>query len=407
MLNDIQHLILRPNYLNVLKGFKDKPLIKVLIGMRRVGKSSILKIFIRDLLNESIPKSNIIYINKESLEFDSIQNYKDLYLYIVEKLRAIQTKKYVIIDEIQEIDQWEKAVNSLLAEKIADIYITGSNAKIMSNELSTLLSGRYVEIPVYPLTFKEFLDFRNDYSNVENEFLIYTRFGGLPGIHNLSFEDEYVFSYLNSIINTIVYKDIVVRNNIRETRILDNIIRYLFDNIGNITTSKKIANYFKSQRIKISVDTVINYFKYIESAMLIHRVERYDIKGKKYLEFYDKIYLNDIGLRNGLIGYKEKDISFLLENIVYNELRAKGYKISAGVFDNIEIDFIAEKQKEKKYIQVCYLLKDEDTILREFGNLEKIKDNYEKIVISMDKFFPQERNGIKHIYLLDFLLDRY
>lgn len=400
---DTSSFIIRDKYLEKILKFTDKPLIKVLIGMRRVGKSVILKLFIEKLINDGVATSNIVYINKESLEFEDIKNYKDLYLYVNNFLCNKKGKKYIIIDEIQEIVEWEKAISSFYFESIGDILISGSNAKLLSSELATLLSGRYVEIKVYPLTFKEFLQFKKNKSDIENEFKYFLKYGCLPGIHFLSFEDEVIYTYLNSILNTIIYKDIIIRNSIRDPAMLDRIVKYLFDNIGNVATAKKIADYFKSQSVKVSVDTILNYISYIQACILINRVPKYNIKGKNYLEFYEKIYLNDIGLRHGLIGYYEKDINRVLENIVFSELCARDYKVSIGVLDRFEIDFIAEKQNEKKYIQVCYNLGSDDTVEREFGNLEKIRDNYEKIVISMDKFFPEERNGVKHIYLLDFL----
>ena len=403
MENNKIKLIPREYYSNLLKKFMDRSIIKVLIGMRRSGKSSIMKLIINDLIKQNIPTDNIVYINKESLEFEEINTYKDLYNYVAKKLKTKTGSKYIFIDEVQEIAEWEKAVISFYSENIGDIIISGSNSRLLSSELSTLLSGRYVELPVYPLTFKEFLKFRGDNLNIDEEFNNYLKYGGLPGIHQLIFEEEIIFNYLNSILNTILYKDILIKYKIRDAALFDKVITYLFDNIGNITTAKKIADFFKSQNIKVSVDTILNYFRYIESTFIIDRIPRFDIKGKKLLEFYDKIFLNDIGLRNGLIGYKEKDINQILENIVYHHLKAMGYKVYIGKLNGFEIDFVVQKQNETKYIQVAYLLTDEKTVKREFGNLEKIKDNYEKIVISLDKFFPQEIRGIKHIYLIDFL----
>ena len=403
MKNNKIKLIPREYYSNLLIKFMDRNIIKVLIGMRRSGKSSIMKLIINDLIKQNIPTDNTVYINKESLEFEEIITYKDLYNYVVKKLKSKTGSKYIFIDEVQEIAEWEKAVISFYSENIGDIIISGSNSRLLSSELSTLLSGRYVELPVYPLTFKEFLKFRGDNLNIDDEFNNYLKYGGLPGIHQLIFEEEIIFNYLNSILNTILYKDILIKYKIRDAALFDKVITYLFDNIGNITTAKKIADFFKSQNIKVSVDTILNYFRYIESTFIMDRIPRFDIKGKKLLEFYDKIFLNDIGLRNGLIGYKEKDINQILENIVYHHLKAMGYKVYIGKLNGFEIDFVVQKQNETKYIQVAYLLTDEKTVKREFGNLEKIKDNYEKIVISLDKFFSQEIRGIKHIYLIDFL----
>lgn len=404
----ISNLVRRKRYLKILDTYLGKSLIKVLLGMRRTGKSSIIRLLIGELLEKGVPEKNIIYINKESLEFEEIQTYKDLYNYVVKNLKNVRGQRYIFIDEVQEIKEWEKAVASFLAEGIGDVIISGSNSHLLSGELATLLSGRYVEIPIYPLTFNEFLEFRKKFSekkklNTEECFREFLKYGGLPGIHYLPFNDEFIFQYLNSILNTILYKDIITRFKIRDTALFDKVVRYLFDNIGNITTAKRIADYFKSQRIKVAVDTMLNYIKCIETALLIQRVYKYDIKGKRHLEFYEKVYLTDVGLRNGLIGYKEKDINGILENIVYHELVARGYKVYVGKLNGLEIDFVAEKHGEIKYIQVCYLLAEESIVKREFGNLQKIKDNYEKIVISLDKFFVKELEGIKHVYLIDFL----
>ena len=426
--SDTAHFVVRERYLNAIETFIDKPVVKVLKGMRRVGKSVIMRLLIERLINRGVSSGNILYINKESLAFDAIKDYRDLYRYTGDYFKEgvatapapapapAPVRKYILIDEIQEIEGWERAVASFLADGMGDVVISGSNASLLSSELATLISGRYVEIPIYPLTFREFITFREkkkDQGSGENkaaetytetEFKNYLRYGGLPGIHQLPFNDEVLFSYLNSILNTVLYKDVITRHKIRDASIFDKLVRYLFDNVGNITTAKKIADYFKSQRIKTSVDTILNYISYIEASLLIDKAPRYDIKGKRLLEFSDKVFLNDIGLRHGLIGYRERDVNGLLENIVFKELQARGYKISIGVIDQMEIDFIAEKQNEKKYIQVCYGLGSETAVEREFGNLEKIKDNYEKMVISMDKFFPAERNGILHRHISDFLL---
>lgn len=401
---ETSNFIPRDRYLNAIEAYRDRPVVKVLTGMRRVGKSVIMKLFIERLVKSGIPFQNIIYINKESLEFEALKDYQDLYGHVRNQLQGITGKRYILIDEVQEIEGWEKTIASFLADGTADIIISGSNATLFSTELATLLSGRYVEIPVHPLTFREFLTFRRHSNNIEQEFRYFLKYGGLPGLHLLPTDDEIIFGYLNSILNTILYRDVITRHKIRDVSVFDRIVRYIFDNIGNITSAKRIADYFKSQRLKVSVDTILNYINYMEAGLLIQKVSRYDLKGKKYLEFSDKYFLNDIGLRNGLIGYKEKDISGLIENLVFKELEARGYKLSIGIIGQNEIDFIAERQGKRKYIQVCYTLSTEDAVKREFGSLECIKDNYEKIVISMDRFFPDERNGIIHKYLLDFLL---
>lgn len=395
-------LIKRTFYIEKLKSFLDKPVIKVITGMRRVGKSTILLSLIEEL-KQNVDVKNIVYINKESLEFDFIRDYESLYKYFKSQLPSNNEKKYVIIDEIQEITHWEKAVLSIQSEKLADIIIAGSNAHLLSSEIATLISGRYIEMQIYPLTFSEFLLFKGSAgANKEDEFQNFLKFGGLPGIHLFNNENA-ILDYLNSILNTLLLKDVVRRNNVRDVRLLEKIAQYLADNCGSITTAKSISDYFKSQKIKVSFDTVSNYISYLISAFLFYRISRYEIKGKKYLEFFDKIYLGDIGLRNGFIGYRDKDISGILENIVLLELKKRGFRISVGVQNGFEIDFIAEDQNEKIYIQVCRSLAEEQTIKREFGNLQKIDDNYKKIVLSLDKFFPKDYDGIEHQYLLDFL----
>jgi hypothetical protein len=403
-----EKLLERSEYIGKLEGYLDKPLIKVLVGMRRVGKSSLMKILIERLIGKGIPEKNIVYINKESLEFDQIRNYNDLNSYIGDRLVGVKGKKYIFIDEIQEIESWEKAATSMLADKAGDIFISGSNARLLSSELATLISGRYVEIAVHPLSFGEFLQFRkkSGSADLEAELRNYIKYGGLPGIHFLAFDDETVFGYLNSILNTVMLKDVVAKNQVRDVSALERIVRYLMDNLGNITTAKRIADYFKSQRLKISTDTVLNYISYLESGLLFKKINRYDLKGKKIMEFFDKIFLTDVGLRNGLVGFRDNDIDGILENIVCNELILRGYRVFIGALEGREIDFVAEKQNEKIYCQVCYKLGSPEIVAREFGNLEKIRDNYRKIVISLDRDFVADKNGIEHRQLLDFLLEK-
>lgn len=400
-------MIKRKRYLDQINNFIDKPIIKVLTGMRRSGKSTIMKLLIDELIQKGIANENIVYINKESLRYDFIKDYQDLNFFVLKKLKNKTGKKYILIDEIQEIEKWEKVIVSFLADNVGDIIISGSNAHMLSSELATLISGRYVEIPIYTLNFKEFLLFRkikND-KDLEKELQLYIRYGGLPGIHNFKFRDETVFTYLNSILNTVLLKDVILKNSIRDANTLEKITQYLMDNCGNITTAKKISDYFKSQRVRISVDTVQNYIDFLKNAFLFYRVKRFDLKGKKYLEYGDKLYIGDIGLRNGFIGHKDSDISAVIENLVFLELIKRGYSVSIGNRNRKEIDFIAQKNKTKIYLQVCYLLGSEKTIQREFGNLESIKDNYRKIVISFDKYFPSNQNGIEHLYIIDFLVN--
>lgn len=393
-------MIYRDKYVNTIKSYLDKPVIKVITGMRRVGKSTILKMISAELQSEGF---NVIYINKESLEFNFIRNYLDLYEYFKQKLNS-NIRNYLFVDEIQEIEKWEKTITSIQSDNLADIIITGSNAEMLSSELATLISGRYVEIKIFGLNFNEFTGFsKTNTEDIDAEFSNYLKYGGLPGIHSFIEDFEMVNNYLGGIINTVLFKDVITRNSIRNVSILDKIVKFVFDNIGNITSSKGISDYFKSQKIKVNIETVHNYMKFLESAYLVYRIPRYDLKGKRYLEFYDKIYVGDVGLRHGLIGYKDRDISGLLENIVLLYLMSKNYKLSIGVYNQYEIDFIAEKDNNRIYFQITQALNEQSTIDREFNNLKRIDDNYRKIVLSLEKFFPNNIDGIEHFYLPEFL----
>ena len=402
-------IIPRETYLKTLASFQDKPVIKVLTGLRRSGKSLLLKLKIDQLRKARVPAARILYIDKESLEFDDIRNYKDLNLWVTSKWKGVTGKKYLFVDEIQEIDSWEKAIASLQGQRTADIYITGSNANLLSSDLATLLSGRHIEIPVLPLSFGEFRSFRlqrRHEASIEEDFSLYLKYGGLPGIHEFEFSDGVVFQYLNSVFNTILYKDITVRHRIRDAAMLDRIARFSFDNCGNTTSAQRIAEYLKSQRLTITTDTVLNYLGFLVSAFLLRRVRRFDLKGKRHLEVNDKFYMGDIGLRHGFIGYRDADIGGILENIVYLELLHRGYSVSVGKWGEQEIDFIAEKEKERLYIQVSYLLSSPETERREFAPLMEIKDNHPKLVVSMDRDWGAGKDGIRRIYLPEFLLGK-
>lgn len=313
---------------------------------------------------------------------------------------------YLFIDEVQEISDWERAVNSLLNEGQIDLTITGSNAHLLASELATYLSGRYVEFPVFPLSFKEFLCFRGNKAGTNaEEFRFYLRYGGLPGIHNLELIDETVFAYLGGIYNTVILKDVVGKNQINDPAQLDLIVRFAFDNCGNILTAKRVADYLKNQKLSASADKVLNYLGFLEQAFLLHRVRRFDIKGLRTLEFYEKYYMGDIGLRHGFLGYRDGDIAGLLENIVYLELLHRGYKVSIGKLDDREVDFIAEKVDTRLYVQVTLQLTSPEIIEREYSVLEKINDNHPKLVLSLDEYQTIQRGGIMHQNLVDFLLD--
>jgi hypothetical protein len=401
-------MVKRLQYLEKLKIYSGKSFIKVIAGMRRAGKSTLLGQYREHLIQAGVDEGSIIQINKELLEFDFIKDYRDLWNYINREGSGKGGIKYLLIDEVQEIDQWEKAVNSFLVEGIYDITITGSNARMLSTELSSLLAGRYIEIAMQPFSFKEFRAYRMlqfPDESIRDSFRHYMRYGGLPGLHNLPFNDETLFPYLNAIYNTVLLKDVVTRNKIRDVEQLERIARFVLTNCGNITSAKSIADYLKSQRLKISVETVQNYLHYLTQAFMMHKVRRYDIKGKRLLEYSEKYYPADPGLRFGIAGYSDSDISGILENLVFLELIRRGYTVYVGQSGALEVDFVAEKQEEKIYIQVAYLMNDEKTIEREFGNLMQISDNFPKMVLSLDDFWPQNREGILRRNLIDFLLE--
>jgi predicted AAA+ superfamily ATPase len=398
-------MIERTRYFNKIEPFIGKPMIKVISGLRRCGKSTFMKMLIDHLIKKGTAESNIIYISMELMEFEFINDYKALYKHVKSVLPKNSKKKYLFVDEIQEIPGWEKAVNSIYAENLADIYITGSNSRLFSSEFATLLTGRYIEIPMFTLGFNEFLQFRGTGKEKEKEFELYLKYGGLPGIHNLDFEDEIVFQYINSIFNTILLKDIVARYSIRDISLLEKITAFVFDNCGSITSSKKIADYLKSQHIKTGVDTVQNYISYLRDAHLVYKMGRFDLKGKRHLELHEKYYTSDVGIRHSVLGYKKNDIAGLLENIVYLELLRRGFTVSVGKFDDLEVDFVASRNDEMIYLQVTYLIASKDVEDREFKPLEKINDNYPKMVLSMDTIWGTNRNGIVRRNIIDFLLD--
>jgi predicted AAA+ superfamily ATPase len=377
-----------------------KSLIKVLTGQRRVGKSYILYQLMQ-LIRSEEPDANIIYINKEQMEFDVIRTAKDLNDYVVSQCMA-DKHNYIFIDEIQDIDEFEKAMRSLLLNEWNDIYITGSNATMLSGELATYLSGRYIEIPIYGLSYTEFLSFHS-LPDTEESLAKYFKYGGLPYLIHLELTDEVVPEYLRSIYSTIIFRDVVTRHNIRNTVFLENFISFLADNIGNVFSAKKISDYLKSQNLHISTNQILQYSDYLCAAFLIHKVGRYDIVGKRMFEIGDKYYFEDLGIRNTAVKYKPQDRGKLLENVVYNHLRYCGYTVNIGAMSGQEIDFVCERHGERRYVQVALRLDEETTIRREFGNLLKIQDNYPKEVVTMDKFFGSSYMGVKHVHIADFL----
>lgn len=399
-------MYIRQNLLDKITPYIDKPVIKVITGMRRAGKSCFLQQIRELLLQNKFSNENIITIEKESLRFDFINNYQELHAYIQKKSQSNSDKYYVFIDEIQEIENWEKTIISLFKDGLHDIYITGSNAHLLSSELSTLLSGRYIEFPIYPFSFKEVVESSMYSGSIEEKFQQYLRFGGLPGILHFLPSEQQTLQYISDIYNTILLKDIVKRFNIRNITMLQNIANFLFDNIGNLFSAKKIVDYLKNQKINLSIDTLQNYAGYLNDTYLIHKASRYDIKGKRLLEISNKYYSNDLGVRHCAIGYRPDDIAVLLENVIYIELRNRGFEVYIGKVDNQEIDFIATKTDEKFYIQVSYMLSSKETQDREISVFSKIRDHHPKLLLTLDPMFKTGTvNGIKFINIIDFLLN--
>ncbi|MBW6484246.1 MAG: ATP-binding protein [Vicingaceae bacterium] len=392
--------ISRNRYIDAVTPFLNSGLIKVFTGQRRVGKSYMLYQLI-DEIKKKDKKANIIYINKEHYDFDYIKDNASLSLFF-EQHKSLTNKNYLFIDEVQEIDSFEKSLRSIQAKDEAEIFITGSNAKLLSGELSTFLSGRYVEIKIYGLSFKEFLNFHKLEYNTES-FNKYLKYGGLPGIKNVVLEEDIVFDYLRNIYAAILFKDVVKRYNIRNISFLENLIKYLADNIGCIVSAKKISDYLKSQQIKVTPNIVLDYINYLADAFFIFKVQRSDISGKKIFEVGEKYFMEDLGLRHSLIGYKQNDINKILENIVFLHLKIMGYEVSVGWEQGKEIDFICRKKGETLYIQVAYLITDEKVQEREFGNLLMIKDNYPKMVLSLDNFTGNSYKGIEHKNIMEFI----
>ena len=392
----------RKGYIDRIKPFMQKSVIKVLTGQRRVGKSFLLYQLIEEILAEE-PDANIIYVNLEDFTFSSLQTAEDLHSYIISHSKE-KVKNYIFIDEIQDIPGFEKVIRSLLLNEDNDIYITGSNAKMLSGELATYLSGRYIEFKIYSLSYSEFLEFHG-LTESETSYELYSRYGGLPYLLNLPLEDETVNEYLKSVYSTIVFRDVVSRYKLRNTLFLEKLIQFLSENIGNLFSAKNISDYLKSQHTTISVNQIQSYTEYLNNAFLIHRVERYDLIGKRVFEIGEKYYFENMGIRNIVVGYRITDKAKILENLVYNHLLYKGYDIKVGYYGDKEIDFIGEKNGEKLYIQVALKIDSDKTAEREFGNLLKIQDNYPKIVVTEDTFSGNSYEGIRHCSIRQFLME--
>jgi len=401
-------MLKRDEYIKKIVPFIDKDVIKVLTGIRRSGKSVMLKLLMEELKNRGINENQFIYINFENLKYRKLKNYERLYDFILNKVDDKYKSYYIFLDEIQEVEEWERCVNSLRVDEDFkfDIYITGSNAKLLSGELSTYLAGRYIEFVVYPFSFKEFFEImkeKNKEIDLKEAFQDYVKFGGMPFLHNLDYNFEASMQYLQDLYASIILKDITRRNNIRDTDLLERIINYVVMNIGNTFSATSISKFFKSENRKVATETILNYIKACEEAFLVYRVARNDLLGKKILNVNEKYYIADHGIREAIMENNQKNINQVLENIVYFEMLRRGYNVKIGKVDNLEVDFVCKKNDETIYIQVSYLLASEDTKEREFSVLENIKDNYPKYVLSMDEF-DMSRNGIKHVNLIEFLI---
>jgi predicted AAA+ superfamily ATPase len=403
IMNDMGILV-RQHYLDKIEKYLGKDTIIVLTGQRRVGKSYTLRM-VRDIKAKD-EHNNIIYIDKEKKAFDHIKNYQDLNTHID---AHYQTGKmnYILIDEIQEIEEFERSVRSYITEPDAEVIVTGSNAKMLSNELSTIIGGRYKEIYVHSLSYKEFLQFHN-LNDGDEALTKYIQFGGLPGLLKMGLDEDDAMEYQKDVLNTVLLKDVISRNNIRNVSFLENLTNFIADNIGKIISASSISKYMKSQGTNVSSDTIIDYTQYLENAYIIHKVNRYDIHGKRLFESNDKFYFEDHGLRNAQTeGTREGDIEKVVENIVYQHLISLGYKVNVGQLQAGEIDFVCTKKagSQRIYVQAAYLIANDETREREFGNLHKIKDNYPKYVVSMTPGVTRsDDNGVTHLHLRNFLM---
>lgn len=401
-------MIERPLYLDKIMPFVDTPFVKILTGVRRCGKSTILKMIIKKLREEKhVDDEQILSYRFDSMEYEDMTT-KELYLEL--KSKIIQSKKtYLFLDEIQEIEGWEKVVNTLASDFDVDIYITGSNSRMMSSEISTYLTGRYITFHIYTLSFEEYLTFKKSYTTLKNlkqEFSQYVRLGGFPATHLQDYSQDEVYTIVKDIYNSTIFSDIVRRNQVKKIDQLERVVKYTFNNIGNTFSAKSISNYFKSEQRKIDNETVYSYLEKLQKAYILHKCSRYDLQGKDILKTQEKFYLADVSLRYSVLGYTVDSIAASLENIVYLELKRRGYDVYIGKIKDKEIDFVATKQNEKIYVQVTQEIKSEKTQKREYEQLLEIRDNYPKYVVMADNFAGGNYEGIKTMNIVDFLLSK-
>lgn len=401
-------MIERPLYLDKIMPFVDTPFVKILTGVRRCGKSTIPKMIIRKIKEEKhVNDEQILSYRFDSMEYEDMTT-KELYLEL--KSKIIQSKKtYLFLDEIQEIEGWEKVVNTLASDFDVDIYITGSNSRMMSSEISTYLTGRYITFHIYTLSFEEYLMFKKSYTTLKDlkqEFSQYVRLGGFPATHLQDYSQDEVYTIVKDIYNSTIFSDIVRRNPVKKIDQLERVVKYTFNNIGNTFSAKSISNYFKSEQRKIDNETVHSYLEKLQKAYILHKCSRYDLQGKNILKTQEKFYLADVSLRYSALGYAVDSIASSLENIVYLELKRRGYDVYIGKIKDKEIDFVATKQNEKIYVQVTQEIKSEKTQKREYEQLLEIRDNYPKYVVMADDFAGGNYEGIKTMNIVDFLLSK-
>ena len=392
-------------YVQKIAPFLGKPVVKVITGMRRSGKSCLVRLLIDKLAADGVRREQIVYVDKESYEFDAIRTYHDLAAHV----KAARPKGggvcHVFVDEIQEIEGWERIVADWSGRRDIDVVITGSNAHLLSGELATLLAGRFVEMQLFPLSFAEFRAFNGlRKTETAEAFRQFLHYGGLPGLHEFGRLADATFRpFVAGVYDTIMLKDIVRRHQVRNYVLLEHVGRYVFDNIGNLTNASRINAFLKSQKLSVGVDTILNYMRWFADAHLTHRVLLYDIKGRRHLEVNEKHYVSDLGLRTALLGYRADDIGGMLENVVCIELLRRGYRVSVGRIGDLEIDFVAERDGRKTYIQVAYLLPSKATVERESAPLLAVKDNYPKLLLTLDRELGDDYEGVRRLYLPDWL----
>ena len=397
-------MIVRPYYLDILKTYRDVPLVKILAGIRRCGKSTILDMLRDDLMQSGVPADHVIHLRYTSEELDEDMNAKQMYRDIKDRMDGSE-RYYLLLDEVQEVSGWERAVNSLLEDTNADIYVTGSNSKLMSGEISTYLTGRYISIPVFTLSFAEYLEFKKEEDRNTKELLQeYIRMGGFPIVALGSFDERSAYQIVEGIYSSVITGDITKRHNITNFDLFNRVVKYVIENVGKTFSANAIVKFLKSEGRSISVESVYNYLEWLEKAFVIYRCQRYDMQGKSVLKTQEKFYLADASLKYCKIGFNPKSVAAMLENIVYFELRRKGYDVYIGKNASKEIDFVAVRRDERIYVQVCRNLPEESD--REIANLLEIKDHYPKYVVTLDELAAGNINGIKIVHLADFLLSQ-